>query len=182
MQRRSKSIALCAVFVALTAVFGAMPYVFLLPVLLAAVTTDFKTATIVSVFFGVISLLYSLMGGSVVAVAFVANPWIPIVGRILVGPAARGVYVLMRKAIKSEGKAKTVVPAALGAAAGSLTNTAIVVTLLAIFAPNAGLEEVTVLVYVPTMLISGVIELVASILLVPPIALALSKVQARQGG
>lgn len=177
MQSRSKSIALCAVFVALTIVFGAIPYVFLLPVLVSAVTTDFKTTATVSVFFGVISLLYSLMGGSVVAVAFVANPWIPIVGRIFIGPAARGVWVLTGKLFKEDGRAKKIVPAIFGAATGSLLNTALIVGLLVLFAPNAGLEEVTVLIYVPTMLISGAIELAVSVIAVPPIAYALSKIR-----
>lgn len=182
MQRKAKSIALCAVLVALTAVFGAIPYAFLIPVLLAAVTTDFKTSFVVSTFFGVVSLLYSLMGGSVVAVAFVANPWIPIVGRIFVGPAARGAYVLVNKAIKKEGKLKSVLPRTVGAAVGSLANTVIVVSLLVLFAPNAGLEETTVIVYVPIMLISGAIEFAVNVLCVPPIALAVDKVRTRNGG
>lgn len=182
MQRKAKSVALCAVLVALTILFGAIPYAFLIPVLLAAVTTDFKTSLVLSSCFGVISLIYALMGGSVVALAFVANPWIPIVGRLLVGPAARGAYMLADRAIKKEGKFKSVFPRSIGAAVGSIVNMAIVVSLLVLFAPNVGLEDVTVIVYVPVMLISGAIELAINVLCVPTIALAVDKVRARNGG
>lgn len=175
MQRRSMGIALAAVFVALTAVFGALPFVFLVPVLLAALTTDFKTSFIVSAFFGVISLLYSFMGGSIVAVAFVSAPWIPIAARIFVGPAARGAFLLVGKCFRTDSRAKTVVSAAVGALAGTLTNTALVVTLLILVTPSE-----TLFAGVPAMLISGAIELAVNIVALPPLALAVNKVRERK--
>ena len=175
MERKAKAAALCAVFLALTAVFGALPYVFLLPVLIASVTTDFKTSLIVSVFFGVISLLYALMSGSLVAVAFVAQPWIPIAARIFVGPAARGAYLLTNKIVRKEGRLKKILPVCIGGAVGSLVNTALVVCLLVLTSGSVEVGGVTVIAYVSVMLISGAIELAVNTIVLPPLALTLGR-------
>ena len=75
MESKAKGVALCAVYLALTLVFGLLPYVFLIPLLLASVTTNYKTSFVVSLFFGAVSLLYAFTGGSsIVAAAFVAQP------------------------------------------------------------------------------------------------------------
>lgn len=180
MNRRAKTVTLCAVFVALTAVFGAIPYVFLLPLLLVAAIGDFKTSLIVSLFFGVISLLYSFAGGSIVAVAFIAQPWIPIVPRLFVGPAAHGVYVLTDRLIKKEGRAKRILPALFSAIAGSLTNTALVVLCLVLTVPSLELAGVTILVYVPVMLVSGAIELAVNVIALPPVVAVMNKIYKKE--
>lgn len=173
MKRPALRIALAAIFTALIAVFGLFPFVFLLPLLVASVITDFRTSIFLSIAFGVISLLYAFMYTTPVALAFVAFPFIPILGRIPIGAAARGIFLLARSAIKKDGKLKKILPPTLAAATGSIANTACVVTLLVIFAGNTPLGGVTMLAFVPAMLVSGIIELIVSVIAVPSIYMAI---------
>lgn len=181
MQRRAKAVTLCAVLLALTVVLGALPYVFLLPLLVACVFTDWKTSVVTSLFFGVISLLYAFMGASLVSLAFVAQPWIPIACRLVVGLLARGAFVATDKCIKKEGRLKRVLPVSVAASVGSIANTGLIVACLALSVPNLELAGVTILVYIPVMLISGVIELIVNNLALVPLTLALNKIYNRKG-
>lgn len=181
MQRRAKAVTLCAVLFALTIIFGALPYVFFVPVLLACVFTDFKTSIAVSLFFGVVSLVYAFMGASFVSLAFVAQPWIPIVTRLLAGVFARGTFVITNKLIKKEGKLKKILPICAAASVGSISNTALVVACFALFLSSAEFAGMTVFVYIPVMLISGVIELAVNNIILPPLTLALGKIYNRKG-
>ncbi len=182
MESKAKGIALCAVYLALTLVFGLLPYVFLLPLLLACVTTNYKTSFIVSLFFGVVSLLYSFMGGSsIVSAVFVAQPWIPIVARLPIGVLAHGAYKLTDKLIKKEGRLKKLLPVGVSAAVGSIANTAFVVSLLLLCMPSFEFGDTTVYLYAVTMLISGAIELAVNVALLPPIAAVMYKIKERKG-
>ena len=59
MKNNVKTIAVCAVTFALTAVLGLLPYVFLIPLLFTCVTRDWKLTLAESLFFGVLSLCYA---------------------------------------------------------------------------------------------------------------------------
>lgn len=181
MNTTSKTIAVCAALTALTAVTGALPFVFLVPLLFACVTQNVKISAYMGLVFGVVSFLYSLLGGSVVAAAFVQAPWIAIVPRIAVGFIAHGTFVLCRRLIKEKGKVTRVLPYSIAAAVGSLANTVLVVTLLLIFMRDTALGDMTVYLYLPTMLINGAIELVVCVSLVPTLALSVGKALGRRG-
>jgi uncharacterized membrane protein len=182
MESKAKGVALCAVYLALTLVFGLLPYVFLIPLLLASVTTNYKTSFVVSLFFGVVSLLYAFTGGSsIVAAAFVAQPWIPIVARLFIGVIAHGAYKLTGRLIKKEGKLKKLLPVGVAAAVGSIANTAFVISLLLLCMPSFEFGDTTVYLYAVTMLISGAIELAANVALLPPIAAVMYKIRERKG-
>lgn len=170
MKNHVKLITVGAVTLALTAVLGLLPYVFLVPLLFTCVTRDWKMSLLESLFFGVISLLYSFMGGGVVAVTFVQNPWIPIVPRVLAGMGCHGVYVLLHKACaRKEGKAAIVLPVTVACAAGSILNTGLVVPCLLWRAGDLFLP-----VAVET-LISAAIELAVAIAVAPPLAITVGK-------
>lgn len=175
MKQRTKLITTAAIAVSLIVIFGALPYVFFVPVLMICICFGWGMTLIGSAAFGVVSLCYAFMGGSVVSVAFVEAPWIPILPRIIAGLGAHGVYVLAAKFIHRESKAGRYLPAALSAAAGSVLNTALVVLCLLFFVPDAALEGITIYVYVPVMLINGAIELAVNLLVVPPVSLTVKK-------
>ena len=181
MNTKSKTVAVCAVLVALTAALGAIPFVFLIPLLFACVTQNVKISAFMGLVFGVVSFLYSLMGGSVVAAAFVQAPWIAIVPRIAVGFIAHGTYVLCKKLIKDKGKVSRVLPYSISAGVGSLSNTVLVVALLMIFMRDTTLGDITVYLYLPTMLINGAIEFVVCVALVPTLALSVGKALGNRG-
>ncbi len=181
MNTKSKTVAVCAVLTALTAVMGAIPFVFLIPLLFACVTQNVKISAFMGLVFGVISFVYSLMGGSVVAAAFVQAPWIAIVPRIAVGFIAHGVFVLCKKLIREKGKVSRVLPYSVSAAVGSLSNTVLVVALLMIFMRDTALGDITVYLYLPTMLINGAIEFAVCTALVPTLALSVGKALGKRG-
>ncbi|MDR2201987.1 MAG: hypothetical protein LBP26_04405 [Clostridiales bacterium] len=175
MKNKTRSVVVFAVILALTVVLGALPFVFLLPLLFTAVTEDMKKSLAAGLFFGIVSLAYSVMGGSIVAAAFLAAPYIAIIPRIFVGFAARGVFVLARRLLSSKRRFVRSLPYALSAAAGSLANTVTVVSLLVIFMRGTVYEGVTMLGAVPLMLISGAIELVIAAAVIPPLAAAVKR-------
>ena len=181
MKINTRSITLAATLTALCAVSGAMPYVFFLPVAVAASTLSLGTVAFVGLAFGCISLAYCfVMPASVVSVAFVQAPYIAILPRIAAALVAFGVFKLMCKLLKTDvdgkhARARRAAASSVSAAFGSIANTAIVIGLLVAIMPESEMGGVTVIAYVPTMLISGVIECVCMAALTPPIALALDK-------
>lgn len=175
MKKNVQIITISAVTLALTIILGLFPFVFLVPLLFTCVTRDWKMSLLAALFFGVVSYLYSFMGNSIVAVAFLENPWIPIVPRLAVGLIAHGSYVLMRKVNLGKGKLNQVLPVSVAASVGSIANTALIITCLVLFAPNATFGTITMPLYVSTMLISGVVELVAVNVVIPPLAIIVGK-------
>lgn len=171
----SKSIIIAAISLALTVALAPIPVVFMLPLLFICTTRGMKMSLFMGLSFGVVSFLYSLMGGSPVAVAFANAPWIAIVPRIFVAFFAHGAFVLSKKFIKGNSKIAKIAPYAISAAIGSVSNTAMVVSLLAIFMSGTAFGDVTIYLYIPTMLISGVIELVAYSVLVPTVSISVNK-------
>ncbi len=175
MKNNVKTIAVCAVTFALTAVLGLLPYVFLIPLLFTCVTRDWKLTLAESLFFGVLSLCYAYISPAPtpVSIAFMENPWLPIVPRLFVGLGCHGAYVLMRRAFRGKtGKAAVAVPVIVACAVGSLLNTGLIVPLLWAVAGNSlGLG----VVWVSSTLISGAIELCVALAVVPPLAVTVGK-------
>lgn len=172
---KSKTLVLYAITFALMIVFGLLPYVFLLPLLFICVTADWKMAAVSGLMFGVISFCYAFAGSSLVALAFIEAPWIPIVPRLLVGIGTHFAFSAAKKIVRGEGKFARSLPYAIAGAVGSILNTGLVVTCLILFTPDLALNGVVMYVYAPTLLIAGAIELAVNTLLLPPIALTVQK-------
>lgn len=176
MKIQTRRITLAATLTALCAVTGFLPYVFFLPVAVAATSLSVGMAAFVGLAFGCVSLAYSfVMPVSLVSMAFVQAPYIAIVPRILAALGSFGMCALLTKLAKPEKRAARFAVISASAATGSLLNTALVVGLLVLVMPSMELGGVTMIAYVPTMLISGAIECVAMAVLVPPITLTLKK-------
>ena len=111
MKSNVKLITVGAVTLALTAVLGLLPYVFLIPLLFTCVTRGWRMTFFESLCFGVLSLLYAFMSpASFVAAAFIANPWIPIIPRIVAGLGCHATYVGLRRVCKGESKFMRALP------------------------------------------------------------------------
>lgn len=178
MKTNVKLITVTAVTFALTVVLGWMPYVFFVPLLFTCVTRNWKMALVESLFFGVLSLVYAYaMPVSFVAMAFIKNPWIPIVPRLLAGMGCHGVYVLLRRAFAGkESRAATVVPVVIACAVGTVLNTALVVPCLIWRGGTLfGTYELTAALLVGQTLISGAIELAVAVVVVPPLAVTVGR-------
>lgn len=177
MKISTRAITLAATLAALCAVTGFIPYVFFLPVMVAATTLSLGMTAFVGLAFGCISLAYSfIMPSSPVSMAFVEAPYIPILARILAAVATFGVFKLAQKLFKPKSRAGRVAVTSISSALGSLFNTAFVVGLMVLVMPNSNFGGITVIAYVPTMLISGAIECPCMAVLTPPITLTLNKV------
>lgn len=177
MKINTRSITLAATLTALCAVSGLLPYVFFLPVAVAATTLSVGMVAFVGLAFGCISLAYSfVMPMSLVSMAFVQAPYIAIIPRILAALGAFGAYRLLVKLIKPQRKRGRFAVTSIASAVGSLLNTALVVSLLVLIMPSMESEGMTMIAYVPTMLISGAIECVCMAVLVPPISMTLERV------
>jgi len=188
----ARKIAITAVYLAIIAMFTVIPQLtffqfipgiisaaipFLVVVALAAQLDGFWTGIISSTFFGLCSFVASYVVFSTTAYWF-QNPLISIMPRIFIGPAVYAVFKLFRAVFaKSKSQfAKSVLPSAIGAAAGVITNTALVLGIVALFYGNRMLDGVKVLVILGTILgVNFPIELAACIVIVPPVYFALSK-------
>ena len=181
MTINTRSITLAATLTALCAVTGFLPYVFFLPVMVAATTLSVGVTAFVGLAFGAISIAYSfLMPTSFVAAAFIEAPYIAIFPRVAAAVLAYLAYFLIIKVAKPQKKAARFAAVAVPAAIGSLLNTALVVGMFLLVMPTMSAGGVTLVVAVPTMLISGAIECVCMAALTPPISLTLQRVVLRQ--
>ena len=159
MKINTRSITLAATLTALCAVSGALPYVFFLPVAVAATTLPFGMVAFVGLAFGCVSLAYSfVMPVSIVSTAFITAPYLARLPRIAAAVCCFGVFRLITRIAKPTGRAGRFAAASVSAALGSLFNTAFVVGLMALVVPELEFGGITVILYVPTMLISGAIE------------------------
>ena len=168
MKTNVKIITVGAVTVALTAVLGLLPYVFLVPLLFTCVTRDWKLSLLEGMFFGILSYVYSFMSATPVGVTFIQNPWIPILPRILVALGCHFVYAGLKKVVKGE-KANIAVPVTVACAIGSLLNTGLVVPLLLW---RGGSLFAAIIV---ETLIAAAIELAVAVVIVPPVAITVGK-------
>ena len=179
MKIKTKDITVCAAIVALMIVMGWMPWVFLVPLLFAACTQKTPIALFCGFAYGCISLLYAYLGAvTPVGLAFLQQPWIPIVPRILVGLFTCLSFVGFRKLFKGNGKVQRALPYNLAASVGVLTNTVLVVLCLVLFVPSIqvpdGLIQYMYLL-IPEMIISFMFEMTFANLIVPTLCLTAGK-------
>lgn len=175
MKVQVKTICIMAVTAALTVVLGLFPYVFFIPVLFTCVTRDWKLSLAEGLFFGVLSLCYSFLSPTPVAIAFQRQPWMPIVPRVVSALGCHGVYLLLRKATaKREGKVARVLPVTVACAAGAIFNTATVVPCLLLFGGNA-FGSATRAVFLAETMLSAAIELGVALLVAAPLALSVGR-------
>lgn len=177
MKISTRSITLAATLTALCAVTGFLPYVFFLPVMVAATTLSIGIAAFVGLAFGAISIAYSfIMPTGMVAAAFIQAPYIAIAPRILAAVGAFGAYALIMYTARPQKRGGAFAAVSVSAAVGSLLNTALVVSLFMLVMPGFEAGGATMVVAVPEMLISGAIECVCMAALTPPITLTLNRV------
>ena len=177
MKINTRTITLAATLAALCCVTGFLPYVFFLPVVVAATTLSIGIAAFVGLAFGLVSITYSfIMPSSIVAASFIQAPYIAILPRVAAAVCCFLFYKLLTSLCKPQKKAARFACVSAAAAVGSLLNTAFVVGLLVLILPNNAAGDTTVLLAVPTMLISGAIECVCMAVIAPPITLTLDKV------
>ena len=139
---------------------------------------DLKRAFLFSAVFGVTSLLCALFIGN----PYFVMPWISILPRLFVGPCAYGVYKLTKKLTgKSEKKfVNASLPYAIGAAAGILTNTLLVIACLSLFFPAGAEGGFSVADWIKMCItINFPIELVCATILTPILAVAVKKATER---
>ncbi len=181
MKISTRSITLAATLAALCAVTGFLPFVFFLPVMVAATTLTVGMTAFVGLAFGCISIAYCYISPtpSFAALGFMQAPYIAIFPRILAALGAFGAYKLIEHLAKPKKKVGQVAAVSISAAIGSLLNTALVVTMFVLILPNLSLGGTTMLVAVPEMLISGAIECACMAAIVPPISVTLNRVVLR---
>lgn len=176
MKIDTRSITLAATLAAMCAVTGLLPYVFFLPVMVAATTLTVGITAFIGLAFGAISIAYSfLYPTSFVAAAFIQAPYIAIFPRVIAALCAFGVFKLVTKTARPTSKKGKFAAISVSAAIGSLSNTALVVSLFVAVMPDFIAGGATMWIAVPQMLISGAIECVCMATLTPPIGLTLNR-------
>lgn len=176
MKLNTRSITLAATLAALCAVTGFLPYVFFLPVAVAATTLSVGMTAFVGLAFGCISLAYCfVMPVSFVATAFIQAPYIAILPRVLAAVGCVLIYKLVTRLAHPTKKAARIACVSGAAACGSLLNTAFVVGMLALCLPALEVGGVVLAVAIPEMLINGAIECACMAILTPSISLTLDK-------
>lgn len=177
MNIKTRTITLAATLTALCFVTGFLPYVFFLPVTVAATTLSLGVTAFVGLAFGAVSIAYSfLMPTSMVAAAFIQAPYIAIVPRVIAAACGWLCYALIMRLAKPIKKPARFAAVALPSAVCSLLNTALVVTMFVLIMPNFETGGATMIVAIPQMLISGAIECACMAALTPPISMTLNKV------
>ncbi len=182
MKINTRSITLAATLAALCCVTGLLPYVFFLPVAVAATTLSVGITAFVGLAFGAVSIAYSfLMPTSFVAAAFIEAPYIAILPRVAAALGCIGFYRLLTRLAKPQRYAAKFACVSGAAAVGSILNTVFVVGLFALVLPDLTAGATTVWVAIPTMLINGAIECACMAALAPPVTLTLDKVVFKRG-
>ena len=136
---------------------------------------DLKRSFLFSLVFGVTSLLCALFIGN----PYFLMPWISILPRMFVGPAAYGTFRLVKKLTVKSGKEffHKNLPLAAGSAVGILTNTVLVITCLSIFFPASVEGGFGVADWIKMCItINFPIEFVCAVILVPVLAVSVHKV------
>lgn len=149
-------------------------------VILSAVLFGLKIGGIVGTIWGLLSMLRAFLQPTPFNIVFL-NPLISVVPRMLVGL----VSALLFKLIKD--KFSKHLSYAITAGVGSLTNTVLVLGSIYFFASEVyanalGISQTALLSALGTVVVTnGLIEVVASIIILPLIAIALEKVLKRRG-
>jgi uncharacterized membrane protein len=120
--------------------FGAIT-ILQVPVIISAVLEGPVVGIFTGLLFGIFSIIEAaIIGVTPVDLAFLQYPWIAIVPRILIGPAAWLVYSIVSGRLFRSGTepclARESAATAAAAIAGSLVNTILVLSSFALFLPN----------------------------------------------
>ncbi|MDE6441261.1 MAG: hypothetical protein K2L12_00730 [Clostridia bacterium] len=148
-----------------------------LPVAIAlSIYGDWKKSFIGGTLLGVCSCIFCLIFGMVVY----ANPLICILPRFFIGITAYWIHYGLSKLLKNVRNkyVREMLPAAIGAVVGTITNTVLYIFALNIFAGGDAMGALTQLLGV-VVAIYFPIEVVASFILVPMYVIALKKVSGR---
>lgn len=165
--------ALLASLFALTVILGPVPFVFLLPLSFACATRGFKTGVTLGLMFGLYSLALSYAGGSPVSVAFMQAPYIPVVARVLCAVLTCLFSEGIKKIWGDKTRTRFVLRVALTGAVASLLNSGLVIGSILLFLPGFLPGEALSLI----LTVSAPIELAVNVLLLPPICLAVKKLE-----
>ena len=103
------------------------------PVIIAAVMEGPIVGLAVGFLFGLFSLIQAAVAPKSPLDPLFVYPWLSILPRLFIGPAAWLVYVAVKKLAGLMGKATNVAALVLAGIAGSMTNTVLVLGLLGIF-------------------------------------------------
>ena len=139
---------------------------------------DLKRAFLFSIVFGVTSLLCALFIGN----PYFLMPWISILPRLFVGPAAYGAFTLVKKCTANAKKefSRKNLPLAIGSAVGILTNTVLVIASLSLFFPVGVEGGFGVADWIKMCItINFPIELICAVMLTPVLAVAIHKTAKR---
>ena len=178
----ARFITVAAVMLAMNMVAPVIPFVpiFFLPTMIAATLLGLKMTLFVSVSFGLVSVIYSfILPTTIVGLAFQHAPYLAIVPRIVAALGAYIVFIALSKGLEQTNlnkNLKAVLPISIAAATGSILNTALVVSGFIIIVPDVYFGGITILLALPTMLISGLIEFILLAVITPPIVITLKKV------
>lgn len=190
--KRSRKIAITAAGLALVVIFGLVPISFgtatialtLLPVLVLALTQDWKMAAAAGLMMGLVSLIgaFTTGAGNVTAPLF-RNPLVSVVTRIIAPLIAHGMQKLLLR-IERRGKEEGHIPPkaaklaidAVSAATGVVSNTALVLGMIWLLygGKTVGDSAITPEFMSAMISINFVIELITFTLLTPPIVYAIS--------
>lgn len=148
-------------------------------VILAAVLFGQKTGLIIGTIWGMLSMLRAFMQPTPFNIVFL-NPLISVLPRLLVGLISATVFKLLKDKFSKR------TSYAITAGIGSLTNTVLVLGSIYLFASEAyanalGISETALLGALGTVVLTnGLIEVVASIIILPLLAVSLEKVLKRR--
>src|SRR5699024_1119174 len=148
-------------------------------VILAAVIFGTKTGAIIGLSWGLLSMLRAYIQPTPFNIVFL-NPLISVLPRMIVGWLSAAIFILLKKRFSHK------VSYAVTAGIGTFTNTVLVLGGIYLFAREAyaealGISETLLLGALGTIVATnGVIEIIASVIILPLVALPLSKALKRR--
>lgn len=174
----SKDIAVCAVAVALMFALAWLPVAaFLIPVIFVSCNYKWRHGLIVGVFAGGVTLMYSFVAGAannelhlVIALAFIM-----VVPRILVGLFTSLAFWGSKQMIKGETRFKRILPYNIGASAGVITNTALVVSSLMLLFPDFVIFGLNARQYWWALVLVGLAELIVVNIIMPSLCFTVGR-------
>jgi uncharacterized membrane protein len=158
MTNRIRKIVIGGVFSALVIVLGISGLGFIMlpivsitilqaPVIIAAILEGPLVGFFIGLLFGIFSIVQAALAGSTpVDMAFLHYPWLALIPRVLIGPAAWLIYSLLSGSFFNSAKkispVRESIAISMGAVAGSFINTALVLSGLVLLREKiAGISE-----------------------------------------
>jgi len=176
MRRRySLTVAICATIVALIFITFWIPFMFLLPIVVAAVCFDWKMSLFAGLAFGVVSMIMSFLFPGLVMAYFMRYPWLPILARLPLGLIAHFVYRFFKRVIPQKKLWQKVLPIAFAGLVGAVSNTVLVGLGLVFLPAPSGYPDSGGAILTGILLFYGPIEWALMTVVLPPLALALKR-------